>query len=251
MKGKNKLLYSYTDNFTKTLERLRQRRKFLYHLGRLNYLRSLIERGLFPLERSSFLTLDTALYLSPEEGAKNLRRIFNYLKRHYGLKFYLTASELQERGALHYHIILLNVPFIPREVIAERWVGGLQGVHIEEAENPIDAVFYVLHYLKKGIRVSWSYSFKEYVPFSKVCYCVRYNKEAHHTYVHFSSFLDTSFIVKIPFAKEKYYNYVASAFFENLYFQVHMYALSTFPYLDRYFMSDKFINLIERLAFTI
>lgn len=81
--------------------------------------------------RSSFLTLTYANNFQDVEGAKKdfvlfIKRL-NYAL--YGSKIstikYLAVYELQERGAIHFHIVLFDVPFIDIDVLRKVWSYGV------------------------------------------------------------------------------------------------------------------------------
>lgn len=111
----------------------------------------------------SFLTLTQRGLKSSRELKRSRMRLMDYLKREYGLRYYITASEFQERGSIHYHIILFDVPYMDKEEIEKVWGEGW--AWITRASSEIDAIRYLVKYVKKGLRLSWSYTFKEFVSF--------------------------------------------------------------------------------------
>lgn len=84
-----------------------------------------------------FLTLTfkdniTDLKYSNNEFKNYIKRLNYYIslkvKNYEGLK-YVAVIEFQDRGAVHYHILLFNMPYIPHSVLLEKW--DLGSVYIE------------------------------------------------------------------------------------------------------------------------
>jgi hypothetical protein len=122
----------------------------------------------------SFLTLTQVGFKSAKDLRRSLDRVIHYLKRHYGLRFYITASEYQKRGSIHYHIILFDVPMIDIKKVESVWGEGF--VKINRANNSLEVVYYLISYLKDGLRLSWSYSFKNLIPFANYTSLIRYER---------------------------------------------------------------------------
>lgn len=122
----------------------------------------------------SFLTITQRGYKSASALKSSRDRVIRWLKRSYGLKYYITASEYQARGSLHYHMILFDVPYIPYNKIVEKWGEG--EIQIQYVSDVSKAIAYLISYFKKSLRLSYSYSFKEFVPFSNYTSLVRYDK---------------------------------------------------------------------------
>ena len=110
-------------------------------------------------KRTTFLTLHQKGFKSSRELEVSWHRVLMHLKRKYGLKWWILASEYQKRGSLHYHIILFDVPFIPLNEIVSRWCEG--GYWIEQAKG-VNAITYLIKYVKEGLRISFSPSFEKY-----------------------------------------------------------------------------------------
>lgn len=94
----------------------------------------------------------TDLDFANKEFTKFIKR-FNYkitgLKNGY-LK-YVAVVEFQERGAIHYHMIYFNLPFIERvyDVLAELWTyGSRRLLPVERVQN---VGFYLCKYFTKNI----------------------------------------------------------------------------------------------------
>ncbi len=62
---------------------------------------------------------------------------------------YLTVVEFQKRGAVHYHSMLFNMPYIKEKVIKEAWGQGF--IKINAIDNVDNLGAYVSKYLRKEI----------------------------------------------------------------------------------------------------
>ncbi|MGL4567178.1 MAG: rolling circle replication-associated protein [Fusobacteriaceae bacterium] len=103
-------------------------------------------------ERSSFLTLTFAENLIDETKAKlELKKFFMRLRYNYPeLKHdYLAVWERQKRGAVHFHIILFDVPKIPLKVLNKLWGHGF--VKINKIKGIDNVGAYVCKYLSKDL----------------------------------------------------------------------------------------------------
>lgn len=68
----------------------------------------------------SFITLTyPAVFPNPEQAKKHLNAFLTALRRKFPGPAYYWVAELQERGALHYH--LLTDRFVPKEWLSQRW----------------------------------------------------------------------------------------------------------------------------------
>lgn len=103
-------------------------------------------------EREKFFTLTFKENVTDHEKANAEFRSFikrlNYkiFKKHSGLK-YVCVVERQERGALHYHIVLFNMPFVPVNELSEIWGHGF--VRINEIKDVDNLGAYVVKYIEK------------------------------------------------------------------------------------------------------
>ena len=61
---------------------------------------------------------------------------------------YTVVPEFQERGAVHYHVIFYNLPFIKSKVIAEVWGNGF--IKINKIDDVDNVGAYVCKYLTKN-----------------------------------------------------------------------------------------------------
>jgi len=103
-------------------------------------------------EREKFFTLTFKENVTDHEKANAEFRSFikrlNYkiFKKHSGLK-YVCVVERQERGALHYHIVLFNMPFVHVNELSEIWGHGF--VRINEIKDVDNLGVYVVKYIEK------------------------------------------------------------------------------------------------------
>lgn len=105
----------------------------------------------------SFLTLTFAENITSVSEANEKfdlfrRKLKRYLKKlGYDLK-YISVIEFQKRGAVHYHIILFDVPKIPYEDIYRLWSNGW--VYIKKIKNERMMLNYISKYITKNIKGS-------------------------------------------------------------------------------------------------
>lgn len=157
-------------------------KQFYLHLNRLNYLKYVKD---FQFGRSSVLTLTSESYKRISDFHKAKTRLMLWLKRRYGLQYYVSVSEYQKRSVIHYHIILFNVPYIPKVDIEKEW--GLGWVWIKEIDNLDGAMYYLLKYLslvnksQNHLRFVWSKSFEDYFKFHSSL-LLRFDKKESRIY---------------------------------------------------------------------
>ncbi len=137
-------------------ERIENRIKTL-HRAR-STLRRLINTniGVFKDERGDpykpkFATLTFAENIT--ELKKANRYFENFIKRinyHVGHKLeYNGVPEFQKRGAVHYHVIFYNLPYIPAAKLAEIWGQGF--IKINKIDDVDNVGAYVCKYLGKNV----------------------------------------------------------------------------------------------------
>ena len=103
----------------------------------------------FNNEYDKFLTLTFADNMT---DIKECNTVFkNFIKRlkyKYNLQNlkYLAVIEFQQRGAVHYHV-LLNIPYIPHKELQELWGNGFVFINAIEHVDNIGA--YILKYITK------------------------------------------------------------------------------------------------------
>lgn len=115
-------------------------------------------------QKDKFFTLTYAKNMMDlEQGNKDFRsfiKALNYriYRKHSGLK-YVCVVEKQERGAIHYHVIFFNLPYIPVAELTDLWGHGYTSINaIDEVDN-VGA--YVVKYMTKTIEGDTSGSAKE------------------------------------------------------------------------------------------
>ena len=137
------------------VEKMKQEKSLSNSLKRTrNTLRRLINAntGRWGKEREKFFTLKFKKNVTDHESANAEFRSFikrlNYklFKKHSGLK-YVCVVERQERGALHYHIILFNMPYVPHKELLELWGHG--AVTINAIDHVDNVGVYVVKYIEK------------------------------------------------------------------------------------------------------
>ena len=128
--------------------------KHIYHS--LNYLEKKIRNKLISLRRSKekivnlvnanvssskehtkFLTLTFEENITDVKTAnilfkKFMMRLNHYFKKNMGMEEnikYISVLENQKRGAIHYHLVMFNAPYLPFEIYMKIW--GLGGVYVE------------------------------------------------------------------------------------------------------------------------
>lgn len=140
------------------VEKMKQEKSLSNSLRRTrNNLRRLINAntGQWGKEREKFFTLTFKENVTDHEKANADFRSFikrlNYklFKKESGLK-YVCVVERQERGALHYHIVLFNMPFVPVDELSEIWGHGF--VRINEIDHVDNVGVYVVKYIEKTMR---------------------------------------------------------------------------------------------------
>lgn len=122
-----------------------------------NTLRRLINAntGQWGKEREKFFTLTFKENVKNHEAANDEFRSFikklNYklFKKESGLK-YVCVVERQQRGALHYHIILFNMPYVPHKELLELWGHGAVTINAIDHVDNVGA--YVMKYMEKEMK---------------------------------------------------------------------------------------------------
>lgn len=109
--------------------------------------------------KAIFITLTyPEAYPHPKRAKQHLRAFLKRLSRYFhapGNKYAaIWRMEFQERGAPHFHIILVDLPFVPKEDIQQMW-GEVIGyekpfTRIELCRNKRKTMYYVSKYLAKS-----------------------------------------------------------------------------------------------------
>ena len=103
-------------------------------------------------ERDKFFTLTFEKNITDHEQANALFREFikrlnrKILKKQSGLK-YVCVVERQERGALHYHLVMFNMPYMSVADLAEIWGHGFVSINAIDHVDNLGA--YVVKYMEK------------------------------------------------------------------------------------------------------
>lgn len=71
--------------------------------------------------RATFITLTFSGLPSPEEAKRCLKRFLMRIRRHYENVSGVWRLEKQERGAIHFHLLLFELPFIPQKKVQRAW----------------------------------------------------------------------------------------------------------------------------------
>jgi hypothetical protein len=100
-----------------------------------------------------FLTLtfeknETDIILANDEFTKFIQRLnYSIIGQKEAYAKYVCVIEFQKRGAVHYHIIFFNIPFITKIKMAEIWGNGL--IKIKAVNDVKDIGRYVTKYMVK------------------------------------------------------------------------------------------------------
>lgn len=100
-----------------------------------------------------FLTLTYADNMTDvSQGSKDLRGFIKRLSYmvhggQEGRLKYLAVPEFQERGAVHYHLVIFNLPYTDKELIASRWVHGF--IDIRSIDQVTNVGAYISKYMTK------------------------------------------------------------------------------------------------------
>lgn len=81
------------------------------------------------------------------EFRKFIKRLGNRIAHDQGYLKYLTVIEFQKRGAVHYHLIIFNLPYMPVKDISEIWRNGHIWINAVEHVDNLGA--YLVKYMNK------------------------------------------------------------------------------------------------------
>ncbi len=150
---------NYTKKVEKGQKRTREGKRAGFSLSRTrNTVRRLVAAN-FDAKNDTFLTLTFAENMQDLDLANKMFKAFirslrAHLKTSHGEKIardfkYLAVIEFQKRGAIHYHVILGDVPFLPFEVLNPMWPHGWFKLNRIQHVRSIGA--YVSKYLYKDV----------------------------------------------------------------------------------------------------
>lgn len=100
-------------------------------------------------EKAKFFTLTFRDNVQDIEKANyEFKKFRQRLEYHLDLKLkYVAVIEFQQRGAVHYHMVTFNMPFVPHDELEEIWGHGF--VHIRTIDNCDNVGAYVTKYMTK------------------------------------------------------------------------------------------------------
>lgn len=106
---------------------------------------------MYPQYRLVFLTLTFTENITSLEVANPLFNLFTKRLDYYCKKpiKYIAVPEFQERGAVHYHILIFNMPFIDKMVI-EKDIWKLGGTTIKAVNRSKGLYNYITKYITKA-----------------------------------------------------------------------------------------------------
>lgn len=140
-------------SFEQKNERIKRMKK--YHKNQRWELSRLIDVNFD--EKTSFLTLTfkeniTDIDYANQEFKKFIKRLnYRLFKTKRAKLKYIAVWELQKRGAIHYHIILFSLPYIPQKKLKELWPLGsvnIKKISVDKKEN---IGRYISKYFEKNI----------------------------------------------------------------------------------------------------
>jgi rep protein len=115
---------------------------------------------------SSFLTLTFAENIKDvaranKEFTNFIKRLKRYLEKNYDIDLkYIATWETQQRGAIHYHIVLFNVPFLKKSMIQnEIWKLGFVQINkiSSDVKKENKVAVYITKYFAKDIEKKSEY----------------------------------------------------------------------------------------------
>jgi len=96
-----------------------------------------------------------------------IRRFIDRMKKEFGFAHYFWWAELQRRGVIHYHVVIPDIRYIPKEVVARFWGRGfVKLVWIKSKERIFRYVMKYVRKLKKRYQ-------QDYRKFHKLYRCMR------------------------------------------------------------------------------
>lgn len=97
----------------------------------------------------TFNNLQTFDINNPKETNKEFTNFVKRLKRKYGNIIGLSVIEFQKRGAVHYHMIIKGIKYIPKKELQAIWSYGFVKVNAIDKVDNIGA--YVIKYMNKDL----------------------------------------------------------------------------------------------------
>jgi hypothetical protein len=124
---------------------MKSRKRFLERIAQLELKKR--------LGYTSMVTLTTQAILTPPAAKKYMDTFCKRLKRKFPLSVPIWMMEFQERGAPHFHLLILNMGYWPKEQLQTAW-GEIVGeerpfTRIESARSWQGVISYVAKYMAK------------------------------------------------------------------------------------------------------
>lgn len=107
----------------------------------------------YPDYKPIFLTLTTKENITELKRANTEFRLFIKRFNYYlGRPIrYIAVPEFQERGAVHYHILIFNLPFIDANIIRDIWKNGEErNINMKLVHKGIKIFNYITKYISKN-----------------------------------------------------------------------------------------------------
>lgn len=133
------------ENLNRSIKRTKRK---IFELVNTNYVKG----------KSSFLTITFKDNITDYDLAFNYwDRYKKKLEYHYKIKLqYCGVVEFQERGAIHFHICLFNVPYLEHSKLYELWNSIVPGgINIQGIENVDNVGAYMTYYMNKDLENSF------------------------------------------------------------------------------------------------
>jgi len=104
----------------------------------------------YQIYRPVFLTLTYHENMqSLEKGNYDFKKFIQRFDYKLGYKLrYVAVPEFQERGAVHYHLLIFNIPFTEKETIGKLWTHGF--IKIKLVNKGMGVFNYIIKYLNKS-----------------------------------------------------------------------------------------------------
>lgn len=122
----------------------KSRRRMLLYLNRCD----------FSATRTSFLTLTFKSIPTIEAATQSFQKFMKRLRRAFPACAGIWRKEFQERGAAHYHVLLVNVPYVGWRSILRTWrectPDGGGSIHIKLLKSHRAIIGYVSKYIAKA-----------------------------------------------------------------------------------------------------
>ena len=83
---------------------------------------------------------------------KFIQRFSYHIYKKENKLMYVAVIEFQKRGAIHYHLILFNIPYTKAKIINKIWSRTCEGgVHIKKIDNVQNIGSYICKYMSKNL----------------------------------------------------------------------------------------------------